>query len=363
MRDFVRLVRTRVGKAALAAAVIAGLLAIALPARAQSSAVTIQNFSFQPGTMQIPVGATVTWTNKDSTTHTSTSDTGVWDSGNISTNSSFSFTFNQAGTFTYHCKIHPNMTGSIVVGASAAATSTTAPVATAAATSTSVPSTTATPVINVANNPKLGAILVNGAGMTLYTLSSEAGGVFKCTGGCLNVWPPVLLPAGVSAPTLGAGVTGAVGSITRPDGTVQVTYQGLPLYLFSRDTAPGMTNGNGIVAFGGVWRAAAVQSVALSATPAETLIIRISRVSGSPAGRVAVRFRVGGAQEHDVCSASACTLYVPRGDSVTLRAISVAGRFVGWKIPGKGAAGIVHQITTHLALRTSERVTALFRAR
>jgi predicted lipoprotein with Yx(FWY)xxD motif len=215
----------------------------------------------------------------------------------------------------------------------------------------------------VANNAKLGAILVNGAGMTLYTLSSEAGGVIKCSGGCLNVWPPVTLPAGVSAPTLGTGVTGAVGTITRPDGSVQVTYQGLPLYTFSRDKAPGDTNGNGIVAFGGTWRAAALQSVALSATPAVMLRIHISRISGSPAGHVKASFRLGSAREKVGCGEATCTLFVPRGDAVTLEVTRIVGRFAGWKIAGPGGTSILRGAKARLTMRSGVSATALFRSR
>ena len=65
----------------------------------------------------IAMGTTVTWTNNDSIPHTSTSDTGVWDSGILSSGQSFSFAFTQAGTYPYHCAIHgaASMSGTIVV--------------------------------------------------------------------------------------------------------------------------------------------------------------------------------------------------------------------------------------------------------
>src|SRR5947209_7178051 len=80
-------------------------------ARAQTVSITIQNFAFQPPTMTIPVGTTVTWTNMDSASHTSTSDAGdavTWSSPLLPTGGTFSFTFTQAGTFPYHCSVHPN---------------------------------------------------------------------------------------------------------------------------------------------------------------------------------------------------------------------------------------------------------------
>ncbi len=79
------------------------------------SGVSISNFSFQPQSLQVKVGSTVTWTNNDSTAHTVTSDTGVFDSGTLAVGSTFAFTFTQPGTYTYHCNIHPSMTGTIVV--------------------------------------------------------------------------------------------------------------------------------------------------------------------------------------------------------------------------------------------------------
>jgi plastocyanin len=77
--------------------------------------VTIQNFAFSPATITVTVGTTVTWTNNDGATHTVTSDTGVFDSGNMANGKTYSRTFSQAGTFTYHCTIHPNMKATVIV--------------------------------------------------------------------------------------------------------------------------------------------------------------------------------------------------------------------------------------------------------
>jgi plastocyanin len=82
---------------------------------ANQTAVTISGFAFSPQTLTVAKGATVAWTNNDSTTHTVTSDTGVWDSGNLAQGKAFSYTFSQTGTFQYHCKIHSSMTAKIVV--------------------------------------------------------------------------------------------------------------------------------------------------------------------------------------------------------------------------------------------------------
>ena len=83
-------------------------------------------------------------------------------------------------------------------------------------------------------------------GMTVYTFSKDTAGNGQsaCSGGCLAKWPALTVPAGAT-PTAGSGVSGALGTITRADnGTLQVTYNGLPLYFYSGDSAPGDTNGS-----------------------------------------------------------------------------------------------------------------------
>lgn len=93
---------------------------IVQPVRAQTAQDTIQNFSFHPDPLTVTVGTTVTWTNQDTAPHTSTSDpssTFKWDTGTLAQGKSGSVTFTQAGTFTYHCSVHPNMHGTIVVQA------------------------------------------------------------------------------------------------------------------------------------------------------------------------------------------------------------------------------------------------------
>ena len=81
----------------------------------QPNASFLTTTAFAPNPANVAVGTTVMWTNSDSTAHTTTSDNGVWNSGLVNPGSQFSFTFNTAGTFTYHCTIHPNMVGTIVV--------------------------------------------------------------------------------------------------------------------------------------------------------------------------------------------------------------------------------------------------------
>ena len=82
---------------------------------AASAGVNIDNFVFGPQTITVPVGATVTWTNKDDIPHTSVSTEGVFKSKVLDTDEKFSYTFTKAGTYPYYCTIHPKMTGQVVV--------------------------------------------------------------------------------------------------------------------------------------------------------------------------------------------------------------------------------------------------------
>jgi plastocyanin len=82
------------------------------------NAVTISGFAFSPASITVPVGTTVTWTNKDAAPHTITSDDGTtFDSGNLANGATYSFTFTKAGTFAYHCAIHSSMKGTVIVTA------------------------------------------------------------------------------------------------------------------------------------------------------------------------------------------------------------------------------------------------------
>jgi plastocyanin len=77
--------------------------------------VSIDNFSFRPQTVTVAVGTTVTWTNRDDIPHTVVSDDAVFKSKARDTDEKFSYTFDKAGTYPYHCSLHPKMTGQVVV--------------------------------------------------------------------------------------------------------------------------------------------------------------------------------------------------------------------------------------------------------
>ncbi len=109
--------------------------------------------------------------------------------------------------------------------------------------------------IEVAQVDGLGRILVDGKGDTVYLfVPDHHRSVSRCHGICALEWPPLLLPPGVRAPEAGHGVRASLlGTIRRPDGRLQVTYGGWPLYRWFADTAPGMATGQGLDNLGGLW--------------------------------------------------------------------------------------------------------------
>jgi len=92
-------------------------------------------------------------------------------------------------------------------------------------------------------------VLTNTKRLTLYTLSGETNGKFICTGACLKTWPPLLVAAG----TKPKGPV-KLGTIKRPEGKIQVTFRGMPVYTFSGDSRKGEANGEGLRDVG-VWHA------------------------------------------------------------------------------------------------------------
>src|SRR5712671_738008 len=80
----------------------------------ETAEVKIDNFSFGPGTLTVPVGIAVTWTNRDDIPHTVVSTDGAFKSKVLDTDEKFSFTFSKAGSYPYFCSIHPKMTGKVI---------------------------------------------------------------------------------------------------------------------------------------------------------------------------------------------------------------------------------------------------------
>jgi predicted lipoprotein with Yx(FWY)xxD motif len=100
---------------------------------------------------------------------------------------------------------------------------------------------------------KLGRVLVNSHGRTLYLFMKDKSTHSTCSGQCAKFWPPLTVK---TKPTAGAGVSASLLSwIKRSDGTMQVTYNKHPLYLFVKDKAPGQVTGENIAAFGAEWYA------------------------------------------------------------------------------------------------------------
>ena len=97
----------------------------------------------------------------------------------------------------------------------------------------------------------LGTILVDGQGHTVYVFANDKANASTCTGACATDWPPV--PAPAQLPASLPGVSGALATTTRSDGSHQLTVAGHPVYTFSGDSAPGQTNGQGITLNGGRW--------------------------------------------------------------------------------------------------------------
>jgi predicted lipoprotein with Yx(FWY)xxD motif len=135
------------------------------------------------------------------------------------------------------------------------------PVATETSAATDTPSvdtteTVGVPVtgeatVNVADVGTYGSVLVNGDGMPLYVFSLDTGGTSACTGDCTSEWIPL---TSQGTPAAGEGVDATkLGTITRDDGSMQVTYNGHPLYTFANDTGSGDAAGQGMEDNGGTW--------------------------------------------------------------------------------------------------------------
>ena len=122
--------------------------------------------------------------------------------------------------------------------------------------------TTADASLSTATDAKLGSILVDGEGRTLYHFTKDVNGTIAYTGTCASTWPPFVVTG--AAPQAPAG-GGTVATVTRPDGGTQVTFNGAPLYRYSGDSKAGDTNGQGI---GGLWFVVSPTAAATTPTTA-----------------------------------------------------------------------------------------------
>jgi predicted lipoprotein with Yx(FWY)xxD motif len=126
------------------------------------------------------------------------------------------------------------------------------------------------PILKGTHNTKLGAnILVSASGLTLYHLTSEHGTI-ACNGKCTSFWLPVMW-AGKGKPALGAGLKAAkLGTIKRPNGKLQVTYNKFPLYRYYLDKRPGQATGEGVDDGAGTWYAVSTSGAIVKAAAAAT---------------------------------------------------------------------------------------------
>jgi predicted lipoprotein with Yx(FWY)xxD motif len=122
----------------------------------------------------------------------------------------------------------------------------------AAAPASSAPaSASATGTVITTEAGSAGAFLTNGSGRTVYLWAKDGMNMSACSGACASAWPPV--PATGTLTATGGAKASDLGTITRSDGTKQVTYDGHPLYYFVGDSAPDQTAGQGSDAFGAKW--------------------------------------------------------------------------------------------------------------
>ncbi len=125
-----------------------------------------------------------------------------------------------------------------------------------------VTSMAATPTVTVAQGTKLGDVLTDAQGRTPYIFKKDKPGESVCVDTCAKNWPPLTVSEGMQ-PVAGPGITGKLGQIERKDDTYQVTYNGMPLYYFIKDTKPGDMNGQNV---GGVWFVVPAKGSAMAAS-------------------------------------------------------------------------------------------------
>lgn len=138
------------------------------------------------------------------------------------------------------------------------------------------------PTVQVGTTAAYGPVLEDASGLPLYTLATDRGGQSTCTGSCLEVWPPLTVPAGQS-PTAGPTVPGTLATAVQSDGRTQVTYDGAPLYTFAGDS-PGEVTGQGVSGFSVVQvtpvSSTTTTTAAAAPAPTSTTTVASSAASG-----------------------------------------------------------------------------------
>ncbi len=127
-----------------------------------------------------------------------------------------------------------------------------------------------------------GTYLTSSSGRALYLWTADSGGMSSCSGACASAWPPLTTSG---APTASGGVNASqLGTITRSDGSKQVTYNGHPLYYFAGDTGAGKTTGQGSDGFGAKWWLVAPSGSAITASASVSGAASGSSGGGSSSG-------------------------------------------------------------------------------
>lgn len=175
------------------------------------------------------------------------------------------------------------------------------------------------PTVGLGSSEEYGDILVGSNGMTLYTFSRDSLNESVCSGGCAEAWPPLAVES-ADALSAAEGIPGTLGTIEREDGTLQVTYNGLPLYYWGNDENPGDTTGHRV---GHVWWVATPATVSILPNPTlgATLV--------GPAGMTVYMFtndEPGVSNCYEQCAANWPPLLVESADDI-VPGVNLTGTF------------------------------------
>jgi predicted lipoprotein with Yx(FWY)xxD motif len=176
------------------------------------------------------------------------------------------------------------ISGLVVMGTLAAACGSTASSTTTSGGSgggSAAPASTAALVKTVVSS-KLGTILVDSKGFTLYRFSKDSTNKSACSAACAKVWPPLLM-TGSGSPVAGSGVTG-LGTIAAAGGGRQVTYHGMPLYTFTADKSPGQVNGQDLTDSFGTWFVVATKGGSTATTAPSSGVTTTTSASSGGSG-------------------------------------------------------------------------------
>jgi predicted lipoprotein with Yx(FWY)xxD motif len=157
-----------------------------------------------------------------------------------------------------------------------------------------------TPTIQMTSNSQLGSFLADANGMTLYIFTKDTPGVSNCTGSCATLWPPLTVQQG-ETPSLATGIPGQLGVITRSDGSMQVIFNGMPLYTYSKDQKAGDTTGENV---GSVWFVAAPATASLGSNST------LGQFLVGPNGMTLYTFK-NDSMDTSTCTGACATLWPP----------------------------------------------------